>query len=90
MKIWAILYSHNQIVQQLTLEPIKSIPQTLEDWIPYLDEVCHAFDIPHPVVLSKHIQDMLQFSKMMFKPKDFLESFDFQSMTLELLSDKKK
>jgi len=90
MKLWVILYSNNKIVQQLVLEPIPSIPQTIEDWTPYLDEICHAFDVPHPVMLTKHIQDMLQFSKITFKPNDFLESFHFQSLTLELLSDKKK
>lgn len=53
-------------------------------------EICSAFDQPVPVILNKHIKELNNFRRTVFKKEDFIESVDFDSMELEILVEEKK
>ena len=40
--------------------------------------------------LRKHVNDLARFSRVVFKPADFIESVDFDEFEIEVLSEKKK
>ncbi|MBR0357494.1 MAG: hypothetical protein IJH54_08445 [Clostridia bacterium] len=65
-------------------------PSDLEGWSVLLHELCQDLDLCRPVILGKHMNDLKQFSRVVFKPRDFIEPVDFDEFELEILSEKKK
>ena len=65
-------------------------PSDLEGWSVLLHELCQDLDLCRPVILDKHMNDLKQFSRVVFKPRDFIEPVDFDEFELEILSEKKK
>ena len=65
-------------------------PSDMEGWSSLLHELCQDLDLCRPVVLRKHVNDLAQFSRVVFKPADFIESVDFDEFEIEVLSEKKK
>ena len=55
-----------------------------------LHELCQDLDLCRPVILRKHVNDLKQFSRVVFKPTDFIEPVDFDEFEIEVLSEKKK
>lgn len=49
----------------------------------YVRFACHEMDIPTPVVLDSHIHSFVQFNICKFDKTDFVESTDFEQLTLE-------
>ena len=90
MKIWASLHNPHQIIRDVVVQQNGTLPEDLEGWLPCLDSICQALDIPHPVMLTKHLQDLLKFSRTVFKSPDFMETVDFHHLVLEVLPEKKK
>ena len=62
-------------------------PSDLEGWSPLLHELCQDLDLCRPVI---HVNDLQRFSRVVFKPADFIESVDFDEFEIEVLSEKKK
>jgi len=65
-------------------------PSDLEGWSVLLHELCQDLDLCRPMILGKHMNDLKQFSRVVFKPRDFIEPVDFDEFELEILSEKKK
>ena len=65
-------------------------PSDSEGWSGPLHELCQDLDLCRPVILRKHVNDLKQFSRVVFKPADFIESVDFDEFEIEVLSEKKK
>ena len=65
-------------------------PSDMEGWSVLLHELCQDLDLCRPVILRKHVNDLKQFSRVVFKPADFIESVDFDEFELEILSEKRK
>lgn len=65
-------------------------PSDMEGWSSLLHELCQDLDLCRPVVLRKHVNDVARFSRVVFKPADFIESVDFDEFEIEVLSEKKK
>ena len=53
-----------------------------------LSVICDQMDLPTPVVLKCHIRNFSAFNITKFKPDDFVESVDFDSLVLEYAADK--
>ncbi|HIV64338.1 MAG TPA: hypothetical protein H9693_06220 [Firmicutes bacterium] len=53
------------------------------DFDEYVRVCCHELDLPTPVVLSSHASSFTQFNIARFKPGDFVESVDFDELTME-------
>ena len=65
-------------------------PSDMDGWSSLLHELCQDLDLCRPVVLRKHVNDLARFSRVVFKPADFIESVDFDEFEIEVLSEKKK
>lgn len=57
------------------------------DFNDYLYEICSQMDIPSPVVLPTHRRYFKEFNVCTFKRGDFVETVDFDKMTLEYCLD---
>ena len=65
-------------------------PSDMEGWSVTLHDLCQDLDLCRPVILRKHVNDLRQFSRVVFKPADFIETVDFDEFEIEILSEKKK
>ena len=58
--------------------------------MPVLHELCQALDLARPVVLSKHIRELEQFSHTQFRQSDFMEPVSFDRFEIEIFPEKKE
>ncbi len=65
-------------------------PSDLEGWMPILHDLCQALDLSRPVVLSKHIRELEQFSHTVFRQSDFMETVPFDRFEIEIFPENKK
>ena len=85
MKIWAKLMSDGKIKKQIVYEKEEKLAYSR--FYDYLVELCAQLDIPTPVLLKTHIFDYAKFNHTRFIPRDFVESFSYDSLVLEHISD---
>ncbi len=90
MRIWAKVLQNHRIMRETVREFSSARPSDLEGWSVLLHELCQDLDLCRPVILRKHIYDLRQFSRVVFKPSDFIESVDFDEFEVEVLAEKKK
>ena len=90
MRIWAKVLQDHRIMRETVREFSSARPSDLEGWSVLLHELCQDLDLCRPVILDKHMNDLKQFSRVVFKPRDFIEPVDFDEFELEILSEKKK
>ena len=90
MRIWAKVLQDQRIMREAVREFASARPSDMEGWSSLLHELCQDLDLCRPVVLRKHVNDLARFSRVVFKPADFIESVDFDEFEIEVLSEKKK
>ena len=90
MRIWAKVLQDHRIMREAVREFASARPSDMEGWSSLLHELCQDLDLCRPVVLRKHVNDLERFSRVVFKPADFMESVDFDEFEIEVLSEKKK
>ena len=90
MRIWAKVLKEHKIMRETVREFSSARPSDLEGWGMIIHELCQDLDLCRPVVLRKHVNDLARFSRVVFKPADFIESVDFDEFEIEVLSEKKK
>ena len=90
MRIWAKVLQDHRIMRETVREFSSARPSDLEGWSVLLHELCQDLDLCRPVILGKHMNDLKQFSRVVFKPRDFIEPVYFDEFELEILSEKKK
>ena len=90
MLIWAKVLQDHKIMRETVREFSSARPSDTEGWSPLLHELCQDLDLCRPVILRKHVNDLKQFSRVVFKPADFIEPVDFDEFEIEVLSEKKK
>ncbi len=81
MKIWARVLKEHKAIRETVYE--RSERLTYSHFFTYLSDVCDELDVPTPVLLKPHIMDFAKFRHVKFKPKDFVESVDFDVLWLE-------
>ena len=87
MKIWAKTILGEKITRSLLHE------QALIDQYSFdetLCDICHQLDLPTPIVTPTNLRHFFAFNHVKFKPRDFVESVDFDYMELEFVIEKKK
>ncbi len=77
-------------MQETVREFSSARPSDLEGWGMIIHELCQDLDLCRPLILRKHVNDLKQFSRVVFKPSDFIEPVDFDEFEIEVLSEKKK
>lgn len=83
--VWAILRRKDKVIadKKYTCSVESILTDSLED-------ACKVFDISKPVILYKHENDLKQFSRVVFRKADFMDAFDYDSLEMEIVRDKKK
>ena len=89
MKIWAKVLTDHRIMNETVREFSSARPSDMEGWSVLLHELCQDLDLCRPVILKKHVNDLKQFSRVVFKPADFIESVDFDEFEIEVIPEKK-
>ena len=56
----------------------------------YVYAICTELDIPSPLLLPVHLKNFEEFNFCRFRPEDFVETVDFDFLTLEYCKDQKK
>ena len=90
MRVWAKVFEEHRIVNETVREFSSARPSDSEGWSEVLHALCQDLDLCRPVILRKHVNDLVRFSRVVFKPADFMESVDFDAFEVEVLSEKKK
>ena len=82
LKCWALIRKKEKIVQEI-------IADTREEAVlsDTLTEACRQFDVAVPVVLSKHRNELAQFRRVVFFPRDFLEPFPYTTLELTVFEE---
>ena len=84
MKIWGKIRRDNHTVKNDTVVIHVRSAFEVEDWSEPLAALCHKLNLSRPVILSKHVRDLEQFSHAVFLPSDFMEPVDFDRFEIEL------
>ena len=90
MKVWAKVLTDHRIMNETVREFSSARPSDMEGWSVLLHELCQDLDLCRPLILKKHVNDLKQFSRVVFKPADFIESVDFDEFEIEVIPEKKK
>jgi len=91
MKLWAKCLAEQRIQQDVVREfPMEASPTELQEWEDILTDLCKPLDLSRPVLMKKHVRDLLQFRRTVFYPADFMESIDFDHFEIEIFPEKKK
>ena len=90
MRIWAKVLQDHRIIRETVREFSFARPSDLEGWSVPMHELCQDLDLCRPVILRKHVNDLKQFSRVVFRAADFIEPVDFDEFEIEILSEKKK
>lgn len=89
LKFWLKIYQNNKLINDTVcdVDDKKSSKAILED---SLKECCYNLDIPNPMIMKKHINDIKQYSLTRFLPDDFPESVEFDRVEINVFDDSKK
>ncbi len=90
MRIWAKVLQDHRILRETVREFSSARPFDMEGWSVLLHELCQDLDLCRPLILRKHVNDLQQFSRVVFKSTDFIEPVDFDEFEIEVISEKKK
>ena len=71
MKIWARVRKNNKTTKQDVVEIPQKDASEVEDWHEALCELCSKLNLSRPVILDKHVNELLRFSHTVFRPDDF-------------------
>lgn len=84
-KIWARTTKGDKITRDLLYKNFDRFePDSLLD---YVIEICHEIDIPTPVILRNHRDNLTRYNIARFKESDFVESIDFDNFILEYVKE---
>lgn len=81
MKIWARLIIDGKNVKDTLYQDNKSL--TYESYENMLRNIADLLDISSPVTMTIHFKHFKEFNIHRFKPDDFVESFEYDSMEIE-------
>ena len=81
IKMWAKVMVKDKIISQYVYESIDNFSET--DFFKHIEKICHHLDIPTPIILPVHIKNFYEFNNIVFRSNDFVESIDFDKLTLE-------
>ncbi len=88
MRVWGIIKKNNKTIADTVKEFDFDGISTVGQWQSVIDAVCKELDLSHPVVLEKHLREIVGFSRTTFRASDFIESVDFDKLEIELFADK--
>ena len=88
MKIWAKTIVEEKITRDLLYE-YEAISNE-DEFVSTLQTICEQMDIPTPVATYVNFNHFVLFNNTRFKPRDFVESVDFDVFDVEAVPEKDK
>ncbi len=88
MKIWAKTIQGEKITGSIVY--VAETMENEEDLTVALQNICEQLDIPTPIVTNVNYRHFSQFNNTRFKPRDFVESVDFDLFDIEAIPEKKE
>ena len=73
MKLWGTVRKNNEIIRQHTIEYAGLTRGMAEGWDELIGPLCHELDLSRPVMLKKHLKELEDFSRVVFRADDFME-----------------
>ena len=83
IKIWGKVSSKERLIKSKTIK----VDTQKTTFFEMLSSLCHALNIPTPVLLDKHVYDFNLFNHCTFKPDDFIEEVVFDSFIVQYVGD---
>ena len=84
MKLWGKVLIDNKIRADRVVAVHAKTAYDVEDWNEPFYRLCHELNLSRPVILSKHVRDLEQFRRTVFRPEDFVEPVEFDKFEAEL------
>lgn len=86
LTIWASVYKKEKSIRHLTVQ--SGLPDIDGALLDCLQQVCRALDIEMPMWHTKHTKQLSSFRKVAFKKDDFIDKFEYDRLTLEMIDAK--
>ena len=88
IKLWGIIRKHNKIRENTVVElDGDDLSEVMTDGI---QKICEVLDLPRPIILRKHQNELLDFHRTRFLQSDFVEPIAFDALEIEHLIEHKK
>lgn len=87
IKVWVQTRKKDKLTRSIIYE---TEDFSNENFDVVLRDICNLIDIPTPIALSSHKRNFEKFNIVKFVRSDFIESTDFDSLTLETVKDNDK
>jgi len=87
MKIWAKLMIEDRMIKDLIYED--SLTLTPNNYQKAIQEIAYKLDIATPISISSHYKHFERFNRIVYLPRDFIESVDFTSFVMERIIENK-
>lgn len=88
MKIWAKAIKEEKILRDVLFE-YEQITD-IDEFVSVMQQICEQMDIPTPVATYVNLRHFVMFNNTRFKPRDFVESVDFDVLDIEAVPEKDK
>lgn len=88
MKIWAKTVKEEKISQNILFEYDQIT--NLDEFVAIMQQICEQMDIPTPIATHVNLRHFVMFNNTRFKPRDFVESVDFDMLDIEAVPEKDK
>lgn len=88
MKIWAKTVKDEKISRDILFE-YEHITN-IDEFVSTMQAICEQLDIPTPIATYVNLRHFVMFNNTRFKPRDFVESVDFDLLDIEAVPEKDK
>lgn len=89
MKVWAKALQDHRIKKDVVQEFAPARPSDLDGWTEVIASLSQTMEMERPVILSKHIHDLNQFGRTVFRQSDYMDFFPFDSFEIEVFPEQK-
>lgn len=84
-RLWGILRKKHRIWKDVVVEVNGDDADATQS---ALSDVCYELDIPRPIWLDKHTDEIERFGRTGFTQEHFVESIEFERFEIEFLREK--
>ena len=89
MQVWMTLRKKSKIIKDAMVEYDENAPFDTAI-LNAMTDTLRQWDVPRPMVLSRHKADWDQFGRILFMKDHFVESFPFDVLELEAIIERKE
>ncbi len=88
MRFWGIIRTDHHIIEDAII-PGPDKRAYIDDVQAELaiNELCRLLDLARPVILHKHLKEIKNFGRTVFKQPDFMEPIAFDAFEMEIIPD---